>query len=313
MKYRQLGHTGLRVSPICVGCMTFGREIDEATATPIIRRALDEGINFFDTANTYAGGKSEEIVGRVLKSERDRVVVATKFANPTGEGPNERGASSRVVKNAIDISLRRLQTDYVDLYQVHQFDPDTPLEETLGALDDIVRAGKVRYIGCSNFAAWQVMKSLWISDRQRGSKFVSLQPRYSLVYRAPEAELLPMCEAEGLAVISYSPLGGGFLTGKYKPGVPLPPDTRMSATTRYQKLYSHAANFRIVEALESYAQARGTPKEQLALAWVMAHPAVTAPIVGLRSIAQLETALSALALNMPPDQRDELSKLADEA
>lgn len=313
MNYKQLGRTGLRVSPICLGCMTFGREIDEAAAAPIIARALDTGINFFDTANTYAGGKSEEIVGRVLKSARDRVVIATKFANPTGDGPNEHGASRRSVMAAIDASLRRLQTDYVDLYQVHQFDPLTPLEETLGALDDIVRAGKVRYIGCSNFAAWQVVKSLWISDRKGWQHFVCMQPRYSLVFREAEAELLPMCVEEGLGVITYSPLGGGFLTGKYKQGTPLPPDTRMAATARYRSIYSHDKNYRIVDALDAYARGHGAAKEELALAWVMSHPAVTAPIVGLRTLAQLDTALAADKLNMTGAQRDELTKLVDEA
>jgi aryl-alcohol dehydrogenase-like predicted oxidoreductase len=313
MNYKQLGRTGLRVSPICVGCMTFGREIDEGAAVPIIAHALDAGINFFDTANTYAGGKSEEIVGRALKSARDRVVIATKFANPVGDGPNERGASRRSVMAAIDVSLRRLQTDYVDLYQVHHFDPLTPLEETLGALDDIVRAGKVRYIGCSNFAAWQIVKSLWISDRRSWQRFVCLQPRYSLVFREAEAELLPMCAEEGLGVITYSPLGGGFLTGKYKQGIPLPPDTRMAATARYRSIYSHDKNYRVVDALETYARGRGIAKEELALAWVMSHPAVTAPIVGLRTQAQLETALAAYNLNLTGAQREELTKVVDEA
>jgi aryl-alcohol dehydrogenase-like predicted oxidoreductase len=313
MDYRQFGRTGLRVSPIVLGCMTFGRDIDEAASVPIFRRALDAGINFFDTANVYGRGASEEITGRALKHVRDRVVIATKFYGTMGEAPNERGASRYHIQNSVESSLRRLQTDHIDLYQIHRFDPDTPLEETLRTLDDLVSAGKVRYIGCSNFAAWQIVKALWISDAEHYVKFVSVQPRYSLVFRESEADLLPMCESEGLAVISYSPLGGGFLTGKYKPGVPPPPDTRLATATFYQDVYAKDKNFRIVAALEKYAQERGTAKELLALAWVMSHPSVTAPIIGARAISHLETALTALEVRLSPDERAVISKLADEA
>lgn len=313
MDYRQFGSTGLRVSPIVLGCMTFGRDIDEATSKLICRRALDAGINFFDTANVYGRGVSEEITGRALKDVRDRVVIASKFNGQMGETPNERGASRYHIQNSVEASLRRLQTDHIDLYQIHRFDPNTPLEETLRTLDDLVRAGKVRYIGCSNFAAWQIVKALWISDAERFVKFVSVQPRYNLVFREPETELLPMCESEGLAVIPYSPLAGGFLTGKYKPGVPPPANTRLATAIFYQDVYAKDKNFRIVAALEKYARARGTPKEVLALAWVMSHPAITAPIVGARTVAHLETALAALELRLGGDERATMSKLADEA
>ena len=313
MDYRQFGKTGLRVSSIVLGCMTFGRDIDEAASIPILRRALDAGINFFDTANVYGRGASEEITGRTLKDVRDRVVIASKFFGQMGDAPNERGASRYHIHNSVEASLRRLQTDHIDLYQIHRFDPDTPLEETLRALDDLVRSGKVRYIGCSNFAAWQIVKALWISDAEHFVKFVSVQPRYSLVFREPETDLLPMCMSEGLAVIPYSPLGGGFLTGKYKPGEPPPPNTRLATVTFYQDIYAKDKNYRIVAALEKYAQTRGTPKELLALAWVMSHPAVTAPIIGARTLVHLETALAALELHMSQDERAALSKVADEA
>ncbi len=312
MEYRRLGNTGLHVSAIVLGCMTFGRDIDEAAARPIIQRALDAGINFFDTADVYGQGASEEIVGRALKDVRDKIVLATKVFGKMGEAPNDQGASRYHIMNAIEASLRRLQTDHVDLYQIHRFDPSTPLEETLRALDDLVRAGKVRYIGCSNYAAWQVVRALRISDREHLVKFVSLQPRYNLLFREPENDLLPMCASEGLGVIPYSPLAGGFLTGKYARGAPIPPDTRLATAPFYQDIYVKDKNFRVVDALERYANKRGVPKEQLALAWVMAHPAVTAPIVGARTVAHLETALAALELHMTSEERETISKLGEE-
>jgi aryl-alcohol dehydrogenase-like predicted oxidoreductase len=313
MEYRRLGNTGLSVSAIDLGCMTFGREIDEAAARPIIQRALDAGINFFDTADVYGQGASEEIVGRALKDVRDKIVLATKFFGKMGEAPNDQGASRYHIMSSIDASLRRLQTDHIDLYQIHHFDPSTPLEETLRALDDLVRAGKVRYVGCSNYAAWQVVRALRVSAREHLAKFVSVQPRYNLVFREPETELLPMCESEGLGVIPYSPLAGGFLTGKYARGAPIPPDTRLATAPFYQDIYVKDKNFRVVEALDRYAIKRGVPKEQLALAWVMAHPSVTAPIVGARTVAQLETALAALELHMTSEERETISRLGDEA
>ncbi len=312
MEYRRLGNTGLRVSPLVLGCMTFGREVDEAAARPIIARALDAGINFFDTADVYSRGASEEIVGRALKDVRDKVVLATKFYGPMGDAPNDQGASRYHVMNSIQASLRRLQTDHVDLYQIHHFDPSTPLEETLRALDDLVRAGQVRYIGCSNFAAWQVVRGLRLSDREHLAPFVCVQPRYSLVFREPETELLPMCASEGLGVISYSPLAGGFLTGKYAPGAPIPPDTRLALTPRYQSIYVKDKNYRVVEALDQYARERGVPKEALALAWVMSAPAVTAPIIGARTVAHVDTALAALELHMTSEERERIGKLGDE-
>lgn len=311
MEYRQFGGTGLRVSPLCLGCMTFGRELDAAGALPIIRRALDAGINFFDTADVYGRGASEEIVGSALKEVRPRVVITSKVFGQMGDAPNDRGASRYHIMESVENSLRRLQTDHIDLYQIHRFDPATPLEETLRALDDLVRAGKVRYLGCSNFAAWQVVKALRVSDREHLAGFVSIQPRYNLVFRDPEVDLLPMAASEGLAVIPYSPLAGGFLTGKYRRDEPAPEGTRLSTAPWYRDVYLKDKNFRLVDALSRHAEARGIPKEQLAIAWVMSHPAVTAPIVGARSVEQLETALAALDLKMTREERDAISKLAD--
>lgn len=313
MEYRQFGRTGLRVSPICLGCMTFGRELDAAGAAPIIRRALDAGINFFDTADVYGRGASEEITGAALKGVRQRVVITSKVYGQMGDAPNDRGASRYHILESVENSLRRLQTDHIDLYQIHRFDPDTPLEETLRTLDDLVRAGKVRYLGCSNFAAWQVIKALRISDREHFVKFVSVQPRYNLVFRDPEIDLLPMAASENLAVIPYSPLAGGFLTGKYKRGEPAPEGTRLSTAPWYQDVYAKDKNFRVVDALSRYAEASGTPKEQLAMAWVMSHPAVTAPIAGARTIEQLDTAIAALDLKLTSEERDAITKLADQA
>ena len=313
MDYRQFGSTGLRVSPICLGCMTFGREISEEASVPIIRRALEAGINFFDTANVYGKGASEEITGRALHSVRDRVVIASKFYGQMGDDTNDRGGSRYHIMNSVEASLRRLQTDHIDLYQMHRFDSETPLEETLRALDDLVHAGKVRYIGCSNYAAWQIVKGLWISDVEHLVKFVSVQPRYNLVFRDPEPDLLPMCLNEKIAVILYSPLGGGFLTGKYKQSETIPQDTRLGNVQLYRDVYLKDKNFRVVTALTDYANKRGVPKEQLAIAWVMSHPAVTAPIIGARTIDHLETAFKAYDLKMTKEERDMITKLADEA
>ncbi len=313
MEYRQFGRTGLRVSPICLGCMTFGRELDAEGSYPIIRHALDAGINFFDTADVYGRGASEEIVGRALKEVRHRVVIASKVYGQMSDLPNDRGASRYHIMESVENSLRRLQTDHIDLYQIHRFDPSTPLDETLHALDDLVRAGKVRYIGCSNFAAWQVIKALWVSDREQCAKFASVQPRYNLVFREPEIDLLPMAASENLAVIPYSPLAGGFLTGKYKRDEPAPAGTRLSTAPWYQGVYVREKNFRVVDTLTQYAESRGVPKEQLAIAWVMSHPAVTAPIVGARTLEQLDTALAALNLQMTREERETITKLADQA
>jgi len=315
MEYRRLGRTGLKVSPICLGCMTFGREIDQETSFAIMDHAFANGINFFDTANVYSLGISEEITGKWIKERgrRDQIVLATKVRGKMGDGPNDQGLSRHHIMQQIEASLRRLQTDYVDLYQVHSWDPETPLDETLSTLNDLVRQGKVRYLGASNFAAWQLCKALWISDVHGWARFDCLQPPYSLVRRGIEQEILPFCADQGIGVIPYSPLAGGFLTGKHKPGQPPPPGTRFTITPFYEGIYYTEKNFRIVEALQKAAAARGVPMVELALVWVMSHPTVTAPIIGARNIEQVDQALRALAMNLSPEARAELTKMADEA
>jgi 1-deoxyxylulose-5-phosphate synthase len=315
MEYTNLGRTGVKVSRLCLGCMTFGREIDEPASLPIIQCALDQGVNFFDTANVYGNGASETIVGHALKGVRQSIVLATKVYGQMGPGPNDRGLSRVHIMRAIEDSLRRLQTDYVDLYQVHRWDTDTPVDETLRALDDLIAQGKVRYIGCSNFAGWQLVKALWTSDKHAWARFDSVQPPYSLIRREIEHELLPACLDQTVGVIPYSPLAGGFLSGKYRRGGEIPAGTRFDVARFYQDVYMKDASWRVVDALTRYAEERGTPKEVLSIAWVASHPAVTAPIIGARTIAQLEQGLAAVALarRLSPEERAQLTKLADEA
>jgi 1-deoxyxylulose-5-phosphate synthase len=315
MEFTNLGRTGLKVSRMCLGCMTFGREIDEATSLPIIQRALEAGINFFDTANVYGNGASETIVGGALKGVRQSIVLASKVYGQMGNGVNDRGLSRYHIMQAVEESLRRLQTDHIDLYQVHRWDAATPIEETVRALNDLVSQGKVRYIGCSNFAGWQLMKALWTSDRRGYARFDSVQPPYSLVRREIENELLPACQDQQVGVIPYSPLAGGFLSGKYEKGGTIPTGSRFDVAKMYQDVYMKDKSWRVVEALKEYAAQRGRPKEQLAIAWVASHPAVTAPIIGARSVEQLDQGLAAVALGreMTPETRAELTRLGDEA
>ncbi|MEP7198844.1 MAG: aldo/keto reductase [Chloroflexota bacterium] len=315
MEYTNLGRTGLKVSRLCLGCMTFGREIDEAASLPILHRALDAGVNFFDTANVYGNGASETIVGRALKDVRQSIVLASKVYGQMGQGVNERGLSRYHIMQAVEDSLRRLQTDHLDLYQVHRWDADTPIDETLRALDDLVTHGKVRYLGCSNFTGWQLIKALWTSNAHGCARFDCVQPPYSLVRRDIEHELLSACQDQHVGVIPYSPLAGGFLSGKYERGGEIPKGTRFDVAKMYQDTYMKEKSWRVVEALTAYADQRGVPKEQLAIAWVAAHPAVTAPIIGARTLDQLEQGLAAVALGraMSADERTALTKMADEA
>ncbi len=313
MEYTNLGRTGLKVSRLCLGCMTFGREIDEAASQPIIHCALDRGVNFFDTANVYGNGASEEIVGRALKGVRPSIVLASKVYGHMGPGVNDRGLSRYHIMRAIEDSLRRLQTDHIDLYQVHRWDAETPIDETLRALDNLVTQGKVRYIGCSNFAGWQLIEALWTSDVHGYVRFDSVQPPYSLIRREIESELLPTCQDQHIGVIPYSPLAGGFLSGKYQKGGDIPKGTRFDVAKFYQAVYMKDQSWRVVDALKVYAEQRGVPKEQLAIAWVASHPAVTAPIVGARNVAQLEQGLAAVSMQLGTEEREEISKMADEA
>lgn len=292
MEQRRFGPTGIRVSELCLGTMTFGREADEATSRAIVDRFLDAGGNFLDTADMYGRGTSEEIVGRSLEGRRDEVVLATKVRFPVGEGPNDQGASRRHIREGIEHSLRRLHTEWVDLYQIHCWDPLTSLEETLSTLDDLVREGKVRYIGASNYTGWQLAKALGVSALRGWEPFVCLQPQYSLVVRGAERELLPLCRAENLAVIPWSPLGRGTLTGKYKPDEEPPDDTRGADDPLTERLLNERT-FEIVNAVDKVAGELGRSHAQVALQWVLSRPGVTAPIIGVRNLDQLEDNLGA--------------------
>ena len=296
MNYRRLGRTGLKVSSICLGTMQFGWSADEQTAHIIMSEAVNLGCNFLDTADVYSrwvdgnpGGVSEQIIGNWLAAgsvPRDSVVIATKVRGSMGEGPNDQGLSRYHILHAVEASLRRLQTDHIDLYQVHWPDEETPLDETLQALSDLVRSGKVRYIGCSNYPAWLLAKSLWISDLKGLTRFDSLQPHYNLVHRAEfERELQPLCLDQEIGVIPYSPLAGGFLTGKYRRGADMPESARADGV---RKRYMNDQGFTAVEKLEEVSLKREATIAQTAIAWVLANPAVSSAIIGANSLAQLQ-------------------------
>ena len=305
MDYRKLGTTGLDVSPLCLGCMTFGLPdrgnhswtLDEEASRPILRRAVEAGINFFDTANVYSDGTSEEIVGRALKefARRDELVIATKVHGRMRPGPNGAGLSRKAIMTEIDASLRRLGTDYVDLYQIHRFDFEVPIEETLEALHDVVKAGKARYIGASSMAAWQFATMLHVADAEGWTRFATMQNYLNLLYREEEREMLPLCAAEGVGVIPWSPLARGRLTREWDEA------TERSRTDAFGKtLYEHtaAADRRVVEAVAAVATERDVPRAQIALAWVLAKPEVSAPIVGASKPGHLDDALAALELGL---------------
>src|SRR5229473_2490375 len=310
-----MGRTGLKVSEICLGTMTFGRQCDEALSFAIMDTAFEAGVDFFDTANVYPVGggldlvgRTEEIVGKWLKGKREQIVLATKCWGAMGRGPNEHGLSRKHILTAIEGSLRRLQTDYIDLYQVHAPDFETPLAETLQALDDLVRQGKVRYIGCSNFQAWLLASALWTSDKLGLARFDCVQPRYNLLFREIENELLPLCRHYEVGVIPYNPLAGGFLTGKYKPSAEPTPDTRFGlagrAGTIYRRRYWEEAQFAAVAHLQEFFAARNKPLTQVAIAWVLAQPGITSPIVGATSPEQLRQSLPATELTLDAEEKE---------
>ena len=309
MEYRTLGNTGVFVSPLCFGTMSFGDPADKETSAAMFHRCRETGINFFDCANVYQKGKAEEILGELIQEERDELVITTKVYFPMGSDVNARGSTRRHVMHAVEESLRRLKTEYIDVYFLHRFDPNTPLEETLRALDDLVSQGKILYPAASNFAAWQVEKALGISKLQGWAKFECLQPMYNLVKRQAEVEILPMAQAENLAVTPYSPLGGGLLTGKY--GVDKRPDTgRLVDNEMYQTRYGADWIYKVAESFTTFAREHGYDPVALAVAWAGGHPAVTAPIIGARNVEQLEGSLKALEIEMTPDLRAEISALS---
>jgi aryl-alcohol dehydrogenase-like predicted oxidoreductase len=306
-----LGRTGVKVSRLCFGAMSFGGDADEAASAALFARCRDAGINFFDCANVYSGGRAEEILGRLAAPCRDELVLTSKAYFPTGPDANARGSSRRHLVRAVEASLKRLQTDRIDLFFLHRFDDLTPLDETLRAVEDLVRSGKILYAGASNFAAWQVMKALGIASQRGYSPLVCLQPMYNLVKRQAEVELLPLAQAEGLGVISYSPLGGGLLSGKYGPGVK-PPAARLTTHPMYKVRYGDDWMYEAASRFTAFAREHGYAPAALAVAWVAGHPAITAPIIGARNVAQLEESLQAAAILMTPDLRDALSALTPE-
>jgi aryl-alcohol dehydrogenase-like predicted oxidoreductase len=312
MEYRRLGRTGLMVSELCLGTMTFGRELDEEGSREIIARFLEAGGNFIDTADVYETGLSEEITGRAIKGVRDSVVLATKVRFPMGEGPNEVGLSRKHILAGCEASLRRLGTDYIDLYQVHMWDAVTPLEETLSALTDLVRQGKVRYIGVSNFTGWQLMKALCVSELKGFERFVSLQPQYSLVERNIEREVLPVCREEGVGVIPWGPLGGGFLSGKYRRGEEPPEDSRIAEVPdEFEESWTRrnvARNWRTLDVVGEISEETGKSYAQISLNWLLCQEGITAPIIGARRPEQLEDNLGAAGWKLDEEQVTRLSE-----
>ncbi|MCU0520893.1 MAG: aldo/keto reductase [Anaerolineae bacterium] len=306
MEITRMGRSGLKVSRVCLGTMTFGSGADEAMSFQIMDRFAELGGTFLDTANVYNGGVSEEIVGRWIKARgvRDQIVLATKVYGATGTGPNEHGLSRIHIHQAVEASLRRLQTDVIDLYQIHRWDFDAPPEETLEALSDLVRQGKVRYIGCSNLKGWHITRYLALAEKHTWSRFISIQPLYSALNRSIENEVLPVCANEGIGVIPYNPLAGGVLTGKYRRGQPLPEDTRLSDSEMYRQRYYTDTTFDIVEAFVEAAAACGVTPAQLALAWVLGEPGITSPIIGARTLRQLEDTLGRLDFQLTPEDRE---------
>ena len=287
MDYRRLGRSGLQVSVIGLGGNTFGRYADESQTARIVDAALDAGINFIDTADIYNGGVSEELLGKAIRGKRDRLLIATKVGMEQRPGPNGNGSSRKRVIEGCEASLRRLNVEAIDLYQIHRFDPESPLEETLSALDDLVRAGKVRYIGCSNYDAWQVVHALWISDRERFARFISVQPEYNLLERDIERELVPCCLEFGLGVIPFFPLAAGVLTGKYKPGEPPPEGTRGHNNPRFERRLQPQTLER-VQRLDDWAREHGHSVGELALAWLASRPAVATVIAGTTRPEQVQ-------------------------
>jgi aryl-alcohol dehydrogenase-like predicted oxidoreductase len=320
MKYRKLGSTGLDVSRLCLGCMTFGAPtqgthswtLDEAASRPIIRHAVENGINFFDTANSYSGGTSEEIVGRLLKefTRREEIVLATKlFYPPSGidshRGPNQSGLSRKPIFQSIDASLSRLGTDYVDLYQIHRWDYDTPIEETMEALHDVVKVGKARYIGASSMFAWQFAKALHVSKQHGWSRFVTMQNHLNLLYREEEREMLPLCADEGVGIIPWSPLARGRLTRDWNES-----SARQDTDAFGKGLYASTleADRRVVEAVGKLAHERGLPRAQIALAWVAGKEGVAAPIIGASKIQHIDEAIRALDVRLSDEERETLEE-----
>jgi 1-deoxyxylulose-5-phosphate synthase len=322
VEHTRLGRTGLQVSRLCLGTMTFGLQCDEPTSTAILDRAAEAGIDFLDTSDAYplggdlsTRGVTEEILGRWLRGRRDRFIVATKCFAPTGPAPFDGGNSRKHIMSAVDASLRRLQTDYIDLYQLHGYDPATPIDETLGALDDLVHSGKVRYLGCSNFLTYQLVRAVGRTETLRLTRMDCVQPRYNLLFRQIEREMLPFCGEEGIGVIPYNPIAGGLLSGKHVRTSPPPDGSRFTlgtAAQNYQERYWHDREFDTVETLRQLAVKAEVSLVTLAVAWVLAHPAVTAPIIGASRPDQLDASLAAVDYVIDDDLKSQLDEATHE-
>lgn len=311
MEYRNLGPTGLKVSVVGIGCNNFGRRCDEATTRDVVEAALDNGINFFDTADVYGMGQSEEFLGKAIKNkDRGQVILATKFASPMGEGGLNSGASRRYIINAVDASLRRLGTDYIDLYQQHRPDTSTPIEETLRALDDLVRAGKVRYIGNSNFSGWQVADAQWTAKHNGLTPFVTAQNLYSLMDRRIEQEVVPACQQYGLGILPYFPLASGMLTGKYQRGAEPAQGTRLAMWGERGKAALSDRNFDTVEKLDNFAKQNGHTVLELAFSWLASMPHISSVIAGATSPAQVKQNAEAAGWRLTPEQMVEVAELS---
>ncbi|MBC8424358.1 aldo/keto reductase [bacterium] len=318
MEYRKLGATGLNVSEICFGTATFGWHTDEAEAHRMLDQFLDSGCNFVDTADFYSAwaegsyaGRSEEFIGTWLakSGKRHQIVLATKVCSPVGDYPNDRGLSRRHIMDAVDASLRRLQTDFIDLYQTHSMDNQTPIEETMRALDDLVRQGKVRYLGCSNYTAWRTCKALWTSDKLGLSRFECTQPYYNMIDRADfERELADLVRAEQLAVIPYSPQAMGFLTGKHRGRDSAPDDSRGGIDSRMQGYFTER-NFKLLDEMEAIGKEHDKSMAQVALGWTLTNPLITAPIVGARDVAQLQESIDAFGFRLSAEEMGRLDEL----
>lgn len=299
MEYRKLGHAGIKVSPICLGTMMFGGQTSETDAIQIMHKAHDLGINFFDTANIYNAGQSEVVVGKAIADRRDKIIVATKGRSAMGAGPNESGASRRHLTNECHASLKRLGTDYIDVYYVHAPDESTPIEETLRALDDLIHQGKIHYIACSNFRAWKLCEALWTSDKLNLNKFVAVQPLYNIVNRDIEVELFPLCRERKIGVVSYSPLARGILTGKYKVGQSFPEGSRAARQDkRMQQAELREASLTVADKVASYCETKGLNPSQFAIAWAMANPNLTSVILGPRTMEQFDDNFGASNVNI---------------
>ncbi|MEK7777374.1 MAG: aldo/keto reductase [Chloroflexota bacterium] len=313
MEYRRLGNSGLEVSAVGLGTNNFGWRMDAQQADRVIHQAIELGINLLDSSNSYGRGLSEEHIGKSIKGMRSKLVVATKVSSPTGDGSNQRGTSRKHIMEEVEKSLTRLGTDYIDLYQVHYPDYDTPIEETLRTLDDMVRQGKVRYIGCSNYAAWRVAEAIWTSRALHLETFVSAQPEYNMLDRRAERELVPCCQAYGLGILPYYPLASGFLTGKYHRGQPVPEGTRLSGNSRAQERTLTGSNFDLLERLEAFAVEREHTMVELAIAWLLATPAVSSVIAGATKPEQVVDNAKAAPWHLTPQEKQQVNDILDAA